>query len=185
MMKKVAVSLLAALTLSAGVPAFAQNGAAKPAAAAPSAASQASVRALLDAMHYRETITASNKLMSDNVVSMLRAQVDNAVRNNPKLDDAGRKAEMAKLEKRLPKATAAMQAVLSDPKLVDELYNEALTLYARYFTAQEMDQLAAFYRTPTGQKTLNVMPQLTMEAAKMGQRVVGPRMQAALKQANE
>lgn len=185
MMKKVAVSLVAVLSLSAGVPALAQLIPAKPAVPAPSAASQASVRALLDAMHYRETITASNKMMSDNVVGMLRAQLDNSVRNNPKLDDAGRKAEMARLEKRLPKATAAMQAVLSDPKLVDELYNEAVALYARYFTAQEMDQLAAFYRTPTGQKTLSVMPQLTMEAAKMGQRVVGPRMQAAVKEANE
>jgi hypothetical protein len=184
MMKKVAVSLVAALSLSAGVPALAQLIPAKPAAPAPSAASQASVRALLDAMHYRETIVASNKLMSENVLAMMRGQGEGAIRASTQLDDAGRKAALARLEQRLPKAASAVQKVLSDPALVDELYGEAVTLYARYFTPQEMDQLAAFYRTPTGQKTLNVMPQLTAEALKMGQRLVAPRMQAAMQQAN-
>ncbi|MBX9845340.1 MAG: DUF2059 domain-containing protein [Xanthobacteraceae bacterium] len=36
-------------------------------------------------------------------------------------------------------------------------------IYARYFSAQELRDMLAFYATPTGQKTLQVMPQLTAE----------------------
>jgi len=75
--------------------------------------------------------------------------------------------------------------VLNDPKLIDELYNEAMAIYSRYFTPQEMDQLAAFYRTPTGQKTLNMLPQLAQESMRAGQSIVAPRMQAALQKVNE
>jgi hypothetical protein len=150
-----------------------------------SPAAAASVRGLLEAMRYRETIAANNKAMSEQLLNVMRSQVEASIRNNPKLDDAARKTEMAKAEQALPKAVAAVQGVLTDPKVIDEMYNEASSLYARYFTPQEMDQLAAFYRTPTGQKALNVMPQLTAEAMKMAQRIVAPRVQAALKQAKQ
>jgi hypothetical protein len=183
-MKKTAVTLFAAMAMSAAVPAFAQL-IPPPPAPANTSASNASVRALLDAMHYRETVVANNKAMSEQLLNVMRSQGEASIRNNPKLDDAARKAEMAKMEKQLPKAVAAVQGVLTDPKVVEEMYAEAAGLYARYFTPQEMDQLAAFYRSPTGQKTLNVMPQLTAESMKMAQKIVGPRMQAALQQAKQ
>ncbi len=194
MMKKTAVTVFTALALAAGAPAFAQlippppaptNAPAAAPAPAVSPAAAASVRGLLEAMRYRETLAANNKAMSDQLVNVMRNQVEASIRNNPKLDDAARKTEMAKAEKALPKAAAAVQGVLTDPKVVDEMYNEASSLYARFFTPQEMDQLAAFYRTPTGQKALNVMPQLTAEAMKSAQRIVAPRVQAALKQAKQ
>jgi hypothetical protein len=37
---------------------------------------------------------------------------------------------------------------------------DAPAIYARHFTAQELRELAAFYRTPTGQKALKEMPQV-------------------------
>jgi hypothetical protein len=40
-------------------------------------------------------------------------------------------------------------------------------VYARYLTVDEMREIAAFYRTPTGAKTLRVMPEMMSEA--MGQ----------------
>jgi len=47
-------------------------------------------------------------------------------------------------------------------------------IYARYFTAQELRDMTAFYRTPTGAKTLTVMPQVTVEFTAN----LMPRMQA-------
>jgi uncharacterized protein len=41
--------------------------------------------------------------------------------------------------------------------------NDAPAIYAKYFTAQEMRDIVAFYRTPTGAKTLQVMPQATAD----------------------
>jgi uncharacterized protein len=40
-------------------------------------------------------------------------------------------------------------------------------LYARHLTADEMRDILAFYRTPTGAKTLTIMPQIARELASM------------------
>ncbi|HEX3952262.1 MAG TPA: DUF2059 domain-containing protein, partial [Stellaceae bacterium] len=50
----------------------------------------------------------------------------------------------------------AYEKLLSDT--VADAMNEAPAIYARYFTAAEMTEIAAFYRTPTGAKALAVMP---------------------------
>ena len=52
-------------------------------------------------------------------------------------------------------------------------------LYARYFTEQEIRDLIDFYQTPTGQKSIAVMPALmqdSMEAGEAWGRKVGERV---------
>jgi hypothetical protein len=44
-----------------------------------------------------------------------------------------------------------------------EVMKEAPAIYAKYFTAQEMRDLVAFYRTPLGAKTMQVMPKATAD----------------------
>jgi uncharacterized protein len=44
-----------------------------------------------------------------------------------------------------------------------DLFKEAPAIYARHFTAAELRDLTAFYRTPTGQKALRVLPQVMGE----------------------
>jgi len=44
-----------------------------------------------------------------------------------------------------------------------DLLKEAPAIYARHFTAAELHDLSAFYRTPTGQKALRVLPQVMGE----------------------
>jgi hypothetical protein len=46
------------------------------------------------------------------------------------------------------------------------LMDDAPTLYVHYFSADELRQLVAFYRSPVGQKALHVLPQLTVEMFK-------------------
>jgi hypothetical protein len=46
---------------------------------------------------------------------------------------------------------------------VAEILDEAPAVYARYFTAQELRDIVAFYHTPLGAKTLKVMPQATAD----------------------
>lgn len=40
-------------------------------------------------------------------------------------------------------------------------------IYARYFTAAELRELLAFYRTPVGASALRVMPKTTSEALQL------------------
>ena len=54
-----------------------------------------------------------------------------------------------------------------------EVMKDAPAVYARYFTAAELRDMVAFYRSPTGLKALQTMPQVMGDV--MNQMV--PRMQ--------
>ena len=68
----------------------------------------------------------------------------------PKIDDATLGELRGAFERQLSEATA-------------ETMNVAPVIYARYFTAAEMKEIAAFYRTSTGAKTFRVMPKVTAD----------------------
>jgi hypothetical protein len=73
---------------------------------------------------------------------------------NKSLDDAG----LADLRKELERIQ------------VDYMMNivkDGPAIYARHFTAQELREIIAFYRTPTGRKLLDTTPQLSAEVAAM------------------
>ena len=46
---------------------------------------------------------------------------------------------------------------------LSSVMEDAPVVYARYFTAAELREMLAFYRTPVGQKTLSVLPQVMSE----------------------
>ncbi len=54
---------------------------------------------------------------------------------------------------------------------------ELLRIYSSAFTASELRDLAAFYKTPTGMKSLRVMPELTAEGAQIGAQRIQENMQ--------
>ena len=47
--------------------------------------------------------------------------------------------------------------------VIEATINEAPAVYAKYFSAQELRDMMAFYKTPTGAKTLRLLPQVTAE----------------------
>ena len=63
---------------------------------------------------------------------------------------------------------------------VAETMNGAPVIYARYFTAAEMKEIAAFYSTPTGAKTLTVMPKVMADIVP----ALLPRLQSMKAQLN-
>jgi hypothetical protein len=85
-----------------------------------------------------------------------------------------------------PKIDAATVVELRDEfqKLivgyVTEIMNDMPAIYARYLTAQEMREIVAFYRTPTGAKALKVMPQATADSISL----IMPRLQGMQEKAN-
>jgi len=65
----------------------------------------------------------------------------------------------------------------------NELVNEiAYTIYDKYFTLEEIKDLNAFYKTPTGQKSLKMMaPMMTDTMLAMQERVM-PKMMLVIKE---
>ena len=47
--------------------------------------------------------------------------------------------------------------------VADATINDAPVVYAKHFSAQELRDMAAFYKTPTGAKALRLLPQVTAE----------------------
>jgi hypothetical protein len=59
---------------------------------------------------------------------------------------------------------------------------DAPAIYAKYLTVAEMREIIAFYRTPTGTKTLKVFPQVMPEVFALMQSRM-PQMQRELAEA--
>jgi hypothetical protein len=188
-MKKIAAAVLmsfAAFATIGSASALAQNTA--PQAAAASAvdpAAAAAVRELLKAMDYATVVRASLQHMAATLPAAIRAGAEGAVRNNPKLSDAERTKKLADLEKGLPKVTDALSRMYDDPALVNEMLEAMVPIYARHYTVDELHQLALFYQTPVGVKSLRLMPQLMAEGMQVGQQIIGPRMNKLMQELNQ
>ena len=74
--------------------------------------------------------------------------LENALK--PRVDDATLSELRAEFERRL--AQFGVEAMKDAP-----------AAYAKYFTAQELRDITAFYRTPTGAKALQTMPKVMFE----------------------
>jgi hypothetical protein len=175
--------ILAALSLSlvcATPAALAQTAA--PAAAQPAAdpAATAAAHELFQAMNYRAVAGNMLQQMRQQMPAMIAQNVGAGIDSNPKLDAKQKAAEHDKVRKELPKAMTLVDSVFSDPTLLDEMLRANEQLYARHFTAAELRQVAAFYKTPVGAKMLATMPQLMGESMQLGQQIVRPRVAAVL-----
>lgn len=53
---------------------------------------------------------------------------------------------------------------------VNDLLNKMTPLYSKYYTEKEINDLVAFYKTPTGKKMVETMPQLMNESMAIGQK---------------
>ena len=66
----------------------------------------------------------------------------------------------------------------------EALEGDFVRIYTKAFTQREIEDLLAFYETPTGKKTVVLLPELMKQGAEVGQRRVRehlPELQAMLK----
>ena len=171
-MKKIVALLAAALAFSC-VPAAAQNA---PIDAA-TAESTVAARQLMDAINARGMMQASMQHAAAQLPGMMQSMTASLVESKGKgLSAADKKAMQAELEKALPGMMASMQKLFSDPVMLDELERETTAIYARNYTAAEMRELLAFYRSPIGAKMLSTMPKVMQESMAVSQKIIVPRV---------
>ncbi|MBD8531932.1 MULTISPECIES: DUF2059 domain-containing protein [unclassified Massilia] len=182
MMKRL-VATMCALALSAPVVAQAAAQVQAPAAAAADPALTRSVRELLTLMKYREQLTARLQQTAQAMPkAVLQAQAVR-INANAKLTEEQKKAELAIAANDIPKGMAAGQRVLSDPKLVDDIFERVVPMYARLFTLAEVNDLLAFYRSPTAAKLQGLLPQIMQETNQLTQEMVRERLATVIPQA--
>lgn len=70
---------------------------------------------------------------------------------------------------------AEMLAFMKEVMAWEDLRPEFVRIYAESFTAAELNELTAFYQTPTGRKAASVMPDLMSKGMVLGQEKVQAR----------
>ncbi len=88
------------------------------------------------------------------------------------IDDSG-KSSMRMLKRFQERALAAI-------KFGELLETISVELYDKYFTEDELKDMIAFYRTPTGKKTIQIMPQLVNDAMQKTTEIVTPKIMDVL-----
>jgi uncharacterized protein len=154
-----ALLFASALALGGAVPAASQNANTVP----PSPEALQTAKELLSIMSGDMIADLSGKMIAQvwpSLEQALRAQY-------PKLDAPTLGELRAEFER-------LMAANITDAM------KDAPAIYARYLSVPEMRDVQAFYRTPTGAKTLKLMPQITAEI--MGTFL--PRMQGLQQSVN-
>lgn len=170
-MKKILLAVFVVAALMSGA-----SQAQAPAAPVDMATDKA-IRELMVAIKYREVLTAAFVQVQKNAPQMILQMATNNVNANSALDATQRKAALDKAAKNVPEAVAGVNAIVSDPKLVDEMITEIVPLYARHFTLAEIKAMTVFYKSPAGAKMLAVMPRVQAEAMQATQKSVLPRIQ--------
>jgi hypothetical protein len=88
--------------------------------------------------------------MADQMIAQIWPPIEQRLRSGANVDDATLmelRGELARI----------MRTYLM------EVLKEGPVIYARHFTVQELQDLIGFYHTPTGQKALHELPQVTAE----------------------
>jgi len=166
-MKKLIAAVILALAIPAA-PVFAADTGA-------TAQSVAAAKDLMNVMNVRAMLQASMQQMSQHMPDMVRQMAEAGI-DSKKLNPEQKRKARADLDKALPAMLVAMDKTLGDPKLHEELETETAAIYARNFSADEMQQIIAFYRSPVGAKMLGTMPKLMQESMMASQKIMIPRM---------
>jgi hypothetical protein len=80
-----------------------------------------------------------------------------------------------------PEKQEAMKAAVKECIPYEDLLSWTGEVYARHFTKKEIEDLAAFYRTPTGKKVARMIPTLSGEVGQKMGPLLMTRLPAALK----
>ncbi len=129
-------------------------------------ATKEDIERYLEVMHTREITKQMMDVMAKSVRDLTRDQLSKDRANLP--PDA---------EERMNKITDEM--LKSFP--IDEILQATIPVYQKHLTKGDVDNLIAFYATPTGQKMLKEMPQ-TMAEAMQAMRPVMQKFMEEMKQ---
>ncbi len=128
-----------------------------------SPATKEDVQKYLEAMHSREMMAKTIDAMMKPMHQMMHEQYE---KDKDKLP--------ADFEARMTKTMDDFMKTFP----WDELLQSTVPIYQKHFTKGDMQQLVAFYSTPTGQKVIQELPAITAESMQVMMPMMRERMEA-------
>lgn len=129
-------------------------------------ASKEDIQKYLEVMHSKDMMAQMADAMSKPMHQMIHQQY---LKNQDKLP--------ADFQKRLNKVMDNLMASVPWDQMLDSM----VPVYQKHLTKGDVDALTAFYSTPTGQKILKELPQITAEAMQS----IMPLMQKNMESMNQ
>lgn len=160
------------MLLAAFVPTFAmaqalQNQAptdttaAAPAAAPVDPAKQAAIKELLDAIDAQKLVGAIGNSAQMQAKQLVPAILSDALSENKTLTDKQKQASVPALQKNaVPKLVDSAGQVFATDSFRQDAMQAQYDAYAKYYSTQEIKDLTAFYKSPTGRKFIQVQDQV-------------------------
>jgi uncharacterized protein len=191
--KETPMKLIASIIApSAFVIAFAAVAADKPAAkaAAQPAATVASagnnteakqreaIKELLSLLNFKEVMFASSRNMRDAFPGF----VEQGIISDKSLTEAQRQEALGKFAERLPALQKGFEDTMSAPEVIQGMEDLVYRVYMKHYTADDINALVAFYKSPVGQKSIRLMPVVVTETMQGAMEIMMP---AAQKQAEK
>jgi hypothetical protein len=162
------------MMLAAFVPTFAmaqalQSQQPAPGAAAPAApaaapidpAKQAAIKNLLDAIDAQKLVGAIGNSAQMQAKQLVPAILSDALSENKTMSDKQKQASVPALQKNaVPKLVDSAGQVFATDSFRQDAMQAQYDAYAKYYTTQEINDLTAFYKSPTGRKFIQVQDQV-------------------------
>lgn len=109
--------------------------------------------------------------------TMLPSIVLQSLENNENLTDAEKKRLTAMMETKLQsfsrKFSERLPQAIGSKKYIEDIF---YPIYDKFFTEKELSDLAAFYKSETGQKFVSIMPQFVEETNKLTEKHLLPQV---------
>lgn len=138
-------------------------------------------------------VTGATKSVRDVAEAMMKYQQSESEEMISSMVDGDKSltaAEKAELKKTITETVANLTRRIADfyakdinlEQIIEEV---TIPMYDRNFTASELREFVAFYRSPTGQKVITLMPAMMMESMKGFSEKLAPKLSAFMKKATD
>ncbi|WP_449420882.1 DUF2059 domain-containing protein [Phormidium nigroviride] len=133
------------------------------------------------------TITDADKnlnQMMDLMLAQLEQQLPTIIANTLKSTSAETNADLQQESLEMARRVISRYREILPQKinLAQYVQEVSYSVYAKYFTESELKDLIAFYRSSTGQKTIQVMPQLFAESMQQFNQKLLPELMEIMKE---
>jgi len=109
-----------------------------------------------------------------------------AVNATPNLSDEKKKELIASAQEQSVRSSERLRQLFVQKIDLSKVMQEvALQVYDKNFTEPEMQDIITFYKTPTGKKTLQVLPAVMSESMEMTTKLITPPLSDIMKQVME
>lgn len=141
------------------------------------------IEEIIKSVRAEEQMKATMEKMFEQMENVYPAVVDSMIDGQENLTVAEKtklKAEMIERNAEISKRfNQKFLNVINYPEFLEQVF---YPLYDKFFTVEELKDLLAFYKTPTGQKFNNVIPEFSAESIRLSQIYLIPKIDGLLKE---